>query len=143
MTVEFVISRDPRCRPHILRDVVDDHGRNCAVARCGHRFWRRFTRLDNVRGRRPVCSACRTAVSPGAYVYIARGRHGDPLYIGYTSHLYRRLRAHQLNAPWWPLTVEIESHLYAFAATAVREEAHLIATLRPRFNQVLSLAVPA
>lgn len=71
---------------------------------------------------------------PGHTVYLARDVHGEVLYVGVTSNLYRRLGQHSQRAPWWSLAHSFSLHGAKSRQAADRIEAQLIATLQPPHN---------
>lgn len=67
-------------------------------------------------------------------VYVAVDRAGQPLYIGATHDLNRRLAEHRARAPWWPLAIEVEEYPQPSWELALYVERNLIRRLSPEFN---------
>ena len=70
-------------------------------------------------------------------VYILRNADEDVLYVGVTSNLKNRLRAHSRIKPWWSevspeRTTTSEPIAWELALTS---EEHYIRTLSPRYNR--------
>lgn len=71
---------------------------------------------------------------PGHTVYVIRDIHGDALYAGVTSTLWRRLGQHAERSPWWPDAHTIAVHGAKSRRAADRIEHAAIIRLQPRYN---------
>lgn len=68
------------------------------------------------------------------FVYIAEDIDRNPIYVGVTNRLARRLMAHE-RTEWWPLMRHLIVEEFAERADAEQREVDLIDALNPRFNR--------
>lgn len=70
------------------------------------------------------------------WVYVARDARGEALYVGHTTNLAARLRAHHRSSSWWVLANSIELYPALNYTVAAKGEWALIKSLQPRANLV-------
>lgn len=69
----------------------------------------------------------------GFYVYILRDAEGDPVYVGQTENVWRRIYQHQ-TLPWFRLVEDVELVPCADLSEARSKERDLIWDLAPLAN---------
>ena len=75
-------------------------------------------------------------MSDARYVYTLWADGGECLYVGCTSNLPARLRAHMSARPWFPQVARIEVAVVEGAHEGVAVEAATIRELNPTHNRV-------
>lgn len=68
-------------------------------------------------------------------VYRAYGRDGSLLYVGYTSDLDGRMKAHRSSSAWYKEMADIRTKGFASRERAMAVEARAIRLLSPKFNR--------
>lgn len=71
-----------------------------------------------------------------AEVYRAYDAAGRLLYVGCSSDVDTRLKAHATDSSWWPFHARVERVSYLARAEAEAAEAEAIATEYPRWNVI-------
>lgn len=80
-----------------------------------------------------------TAVSSAGqwFVYVIYNKRvQNPLYVGYSRDVARRLTQHRQQKSWWPLVDQITVGLCDSRDKALEEERCRIAMMKPLFNVV-------
>lgn len=70
----------------------------------------------------------------GHVVYRAFDQNGDLLYVGMSSNLKLRLRAHKRKSDWWAFQAEITTTVYPTRQEALAAESEAIANESPAWN---------
>lgn len=75
-----------------------------------------------------------TSVPHPTTLYRLFGSEGELLYVGITSLGMKRLKQHAKVQPWWTEVAGAIFKHYGDRESALEDEAHLIRTLRPKYN---------
>lgn len=74
-------------------------------------------------------------MNAGTFVYVARNAKSEVLYIGVTDNLFGRMAGHKSASPWWPEMESLDWTEWPDRVTALKQEARLIKSFRPRHNR--------
>lgn len=137
----FVITTraNPRKRAHLVRAVEAcwQKGRLTryhAYAMCEAQVWRAAVHMEVPDGIE-LCDACALKDFPAAAVVYRMYDHaGRLLYVGCTTNLLNRIRAHITGSRWWPTVARWTYEPYAEQIEAFNAEARAIVAERPFFN---------
>lgn len=67
-------------------------------------------------------------------VYLMRDAKGEPIYVGITAHIARRMNLHEHQSPWISEVASIETLPCANRSDALEMEGCIAAAYRPRHN---------
>lgn len=82
----------------------------------------------------PFCDECLLGDYEEPMVYRAFDASGQPLYIGYSSRVDKRLKVHSRSSVWWPAAVRFELSRFPTERDALRAEDAEIKQHRPKHN---------
>lgn len=68
------------------------------------------------------------------YVYEFYDADNNPLYVGCTANLGKRITNHAIGKEWWPLVARVAVDVYPDYQSGRAAEAELIASLEPAHN---------
>jgi excinuclease UvrABC nuclease subunit len=69
-----------------------------------------------------------------AVVYVVRNDNDEPIYVGMTSRLKKRLNQHKYNSDWYNEACGIDLHYFPLRFFASMVERTLICRMKPKYN---------